>query len=235
MANRYGTVSATEQARQANLKREQEIRGLLDKVIDVYSPGGEFGKATEAMLARQKQQYLGRATQGLISSGLYGSTLTAGMPKRFEEEIGMPTRAKLEDIRLGQYTSALGQKAGFVERIEDVGPDLGLLAQLQAQASAKPEPSLGEWLSSNFGSVPSAATPKADLYASQQRTAAAADAQRRAQALADLRKQYSTATARTTPPGSTTSAAKKQAEKVKKSMTQSMYTSFVPQLSDFGV
>lgn len=147
--SRYGG-SAIDQANQATFDREQEIRGLFDKIIGTYEPGGSFGAGTEAMLERQKQQYTGQATQQLISSGLYGSTMTAGIPKKFEEEIGMPTRLKLEDIRKQAYTGALGQKASFIERIEDVTPSFETLAQLTAQAQ-KPTQSLSDWLGETFG------------------------------------------------------------------------------------
>jgi len=147
--SRYGG-SAVEQANQAALKREDEIRGLFDKIIGTYEPGGDFGAGTEAMIDRQKKQYTGQATQQLISSGLYGSTMTAGIPKKFEEEIGMPTRLKLEDIRKQAYTGALGQKASFIERIEDVTPSFETLAQLTAQAQ-QPTQSLSSWLGETFG------------------------------------------------------------------------------------
>jgi len=178
-------LSATEQANQANLKREEEIRGLLDTVIGTYAPGGSYMQGVEAMLERQKKQYLGSATQNLISSGLYGSTMMAGLPKKFEEEIGMPTRAKLEDVRTQAYTGALGQKASFIEGIQNIAPDYGTLAQLTAQASSVPEPSLSDWLAQNFGSIPKATTtPKTNPMAE--------DDARRREALAALRARYNT-------------------------------------------
>ena len=129
---------ANETAQEANLRRENEIRSLYDDIIAMYSPGGSFGAGTEAEIESQKRQYLGSATQSLISSGLYGSTMTAGLPKKFEEEVGMPARAKLEDLRFQQLSNALGQKAGFVERIEDQYPSYGLMANLQQGASSAP-------------------------------------------------------------------------------------------------
>jgi hypothetical protein len=146
--SRYGQ---TDPANQAAFEREQEIRGLLDKVVSAYSPGGAFGAGTEAMLERQREQYLGSATQQLISSGLYGSTMAAGLGKKFEEEVGMPTRAKLEDIRMQAYTEALGQKAGFIERIEEERPSFETIAGLTQQAAAKPQESLSDWMARTFG------------------------------------------------------------------------------------
>lgn len=123
----------TEETKAANKKRETEIRKILDDVIGMYQPGGQFGKGTEAMLESQKKKDISSATQSLVSSGLYGSTMTAGLPSKWESEVGMPARAKLEDIRYGALTESMRQKAGFVERIEDMYPDYGMFAQLYAQ------------------------------------------------------------------------------------------------------
>jgi hypothetical protein len=152
-AKGYGGVDS---ANAATAAREEEIRGLFDEIVKYYSPGGAFGQGTEAMLDRQETQYLGQATQGLISAGLFGSTMTAGIPKKFQEEIGIPTRAKLEDIRGQAYAGALGQKAGFIERIKDESPSYETLANLSAQAASAPKPSLSDWLYGEFqgGSTP---------------------------------------------------------------------------------
>jgi len=151
MASTYGnTGSAQEQANQATLKREEEIRALMDEIIGTYSPGGSFGAGTEAMIDRQKTKAIGQGTQSLISSGLYGSTMTAGLGTAFEEDVAMPTRLKLEDLRTQKYSDALGQKAGFVERIEDQSPSYETMANLYSQASSAPQESLSDWLGKTF-------------------------------------------------------------------------------------
>lgn len=124
-----------EEHRARTQERETEVRGLYDQIIGQYQPDGGFGAGTEAMIGRQKQQYLGSATQNLISSGMFGSTMTAGLGKKFEEEVGMPTRLKLEDLRYDRLSQAMGEKAGFVERIEDRIPSYGEIAQLSAQST----------------------------------------------------------------------------------------------------
>ena len=150
--NAYPT--AEEQANQANLEREKEIRKILDEVTEMYSPGGSFMSGQEGQITRQKEKDLASSTQALISSGLYGSTMTAGLPKKWEEEVGMPQRARLEDIRTQAYSGALGQKAGFIERIEDRAPDQGLMADLYAQGASAPsygnEP-LSDWMDAFSG------------------------------------------------------------------------------------
>ena len=123
----------------ATKKREKEIRGILDEIIAMYAPGGGFGKGTEAMIEREKEKSIAQGTQALVTSGLYGTTMAAGLGKKFEEEVGMPTRLKLEDVRYGQYAGAMGQKAGMVERIEQEPIDYAMLAQLiQTTESAPP-------------------------------------------------------------------------------------------------
>ncbi len=113
--------------------RETEVRKIYDQIIKMYSPGGAYGQGTEAMLGRQKQQSVAAGQQSLVSSGLSNTTQAAGLDKKFEEEVGMPTRAKLEDVRYGALSGALGQKAGFITDIQNQLPDFNLLAQLIAQ------------------------------------------------------------------------------------------------------
>jgi hypothetical protein len=123
--------------------REKEARGLYDRIIKMFEPGGQYGQGTEAMLDRQKKRDVGASMQQLISSGLYGTTTAAGLPIAWEEAVGAPTRAKLEDMRYGQLATSLGNKAQFVTNIEDVLPDYGMIAGLQSQASARPLGSMG--------------------------------------------------------------------------------------------
>ena len=149
--DKYGKpLSPTDQANQANFDREQEIRQLLDEVIGTYSPGGSFGAGTEAMIDRQKTKAIGQGTQSLISSGLYGSTMTAGLGTAFEEDVAMPTRLKLEDLRTQKYSDALGQKAGFIEGIENQSPSYETMANLTSQANSAPQESLSDWLGKTF-------------------------------------------------------------------------------------
>lgn len=170
--------------------RETEIRGLLDQVVSTYAPGGSYMQGQEAMLERTKKQTLAQGTQGLISSGLYGSTMTAGLPGRFEEEIGVPTRARLEDIRTDAYTKALSGKAGFIESITESVPDFGMMAQLTAQGQM-PQQSMGSWamqglpaMGSTFGSTRSTSQSDAELEAKNQ--AALKEQEKNRQALAQM-------------------------------------------------
>ena len=93
-----------------------EITNLLDQIIQRYKIGGEFGKAELALLNRAKKKSLASTMQGMVSAGLAGTTVPSGAGKKWEEEIGMPSRLRLEDIRTERLTGAMGAKAGFMER-----------------------------------------------------------------------------------------------------------------------
>ncbi len=117
-----------EGARQANIEREQEIRGTYQDLISQSQEGGAFRQAGLADIERSKTQAIGAGTQQMISSGLYGTTTAAAIPAQAESQAGLQ-RLKLEDM-LQQRTQELklGQ-AGFVERIETPYPDYNMLMQ----------------------------------------------------------------------------------------------------------
>lgn len=132
-------IQKIEKERAAKTKaREMEVRGIMDEIIAMYSPQGQFGQGTLAMLERQRAKDLSSATQSLVTSGMFGTTMAAGLGKKWEEEIGMPTRAKLEDVRYQAYAGAMGQKAGMVERIAEEPIDYATLSNLMMQAYSAP-------------------------------------------------------------------------------------------------
>ncbi len=94
----------------------QTITDLLDQIIQRYSPGGGFGDPERALLEREKTKSLARTSQNLVSRGLAGTTAGVGMGKQWEEEIGMPAKLRLEDVRSKRLMEALGTKAGYLER-----------------------------------------------------------------------------------------------------------------------
>jgi len=146
---RYGETSSTsslleqlqrqqDKARKANEARLGEAKGLYQRAIERYGEGGTFGRGVEAQIERGREQSIAQGSQALASSGLFNTTIRAGLGKKYEEEVGQPARLKLEDLRMGRLTEAERGLAGLVERVEDVGPDQGLVAQLMSQASSKP-------------------------------------------------------------------------------------------------
>ena len=127
-----------EKANQANLTRYQDILKLSDEIAGIYAPGGAFGKGFEAQLDRVKKQTVASGMQQLVSSGLSNTTNAAGLGQQFEENVGAPSRLRLEDLRMDRYSNALGAKQGFMERRTDSGPDYGAIAQYANQVGQAP-------------------------------------------------------------------------------------------------
>ena len=133
-------------ARQANEQRYAQAMSIYDEIIKRYQPGGTFGKAALGQLETQKVRDVGRETQQMISSGLYGTTTTAGLPTKWEAEVGAPSRLRLEDIMMQRLSQAQIGKAGFIERREDVYPDVGAYAGYEERAAAaKPSTTWGQY------------------------------------------------------------------------------------------
>lgn len=132
-----------EAAKTANLQRYEQAMAIYDEIIARYRPGGEFGKAALGQLEQRKVLDVGKETQQLISSGLYGTTTMGATGRRWEEAVGGPERLKLEDIQMQRLSQAQVGKAGFMERREDIGPDPSLVAQLSQQVGAAPRQTTG--------------------------------------------------------------------------------------------
>ena len=97
----------------------QDINTLLDEIIQRYQPGGEFGKAALATLEQRKGKALASQQQNLVSAGLSGTTIGAGLGSKFEQEVGSSFRLGVEEQRLGALTQAMQAKAGYLERGEE--------------------------------------------------------------------------------------------------------------------
>lgn len=124
-----------DRANAANELRYSQGMEILDQIIGNYESGGSFEKATEAALKRGETQSVTRGVQSLVSSGLSNTTQAAGLSKKFEEEVGAPTRLRAADIAAQRLTSAQNAKVGFIERREDTGPAFGDIASLISQIS----------------------------------------------------------------------------------------------------
>jgi len=127
-----------EAARKSNEERYAEALKIYDQIIQQYQPEGGFLKGAEAELGREKARTVAGQEQKLVSSGLFGTSTTAGLGSKWEAEVGQPARLKLEDIRMGRLAQALGAKAGVIERREDIGPDYATIAALSQQAASRP-------------------------------------------------------------------------------------------------
>jgi len=120
-------------AKQANIQRRKQIESIYGRMMGMVQPGGAFEKRGLADIERQKTKGVGREMQQMISSGMYGTTTAAGTGRRWEADVGAPARLRLEDIMQQRQLGIMGQKAGFLERIEDVYPDYSSLLQMLAR------------------------------------------------------------------------------------------------------
>jgi len=145
---------SAEAARLANIRRQQQAEAIYDEIIARYGPGGTYGRAAEALLERQKIGDVGAGAQRLISAGLYGTEVGGGLERAWEAEVGAPARLRLEDIKMERLSQAQLGKAGFVERIEDVGPDYGMMMQYLAQAANVPGAAAGGGYGGYGGTTP---------------------------------------------------------------------------------
>jgi len=156
-----------QQAREATQKRLDDILKTYDEVIAKYQPGGEYMRGLEAQLEREREKTMAAGMQNLVGRGLSGTTLGQTQAMQFAEDVAAPTRARMEDIRMDKLVEAMTGKAGVLERVEDVGPDPGLVAQLSMQAAAAPitrassfQPRGGlDWLSAPAGTPMGFQTP----------------------------------------------------------------------------
>lgn len=126
-----------EKANAANEARLKEATALYDETIKSFAPGGSFGANVENQLATSKTKALSSGTQALVNSGFANSDMVAQLGNTFEKEVGAPTRLTLESERQAGINAAKTAKAGLIERVNDVGPDNSLIAQL-LQNSASP-------------------------------------------------------------------------------------------------
>lgn len=120
-------------ARRANITRRKQIEAMYDKMMGMVAPGGAFEKRGLGQIEAAKTKGVGQQMQQMISSGMYGTTTAAGVGKGWEADVGTPARLRLEDIMQQRQLGVMGQKAGFLERIEDVYPDYSSLMQMLAR------------------------------------------------------------------------------------------------------
>ena len=107
----------------------------LGGYADIFRPGGEYGAGVEAMIGRGKKRAVAGGMQNLVSAGLAGTTMPMHLEQTFEEEVGMPTRLRAEDVRMERLGGALGSLgqmyASYDPGVSDMG-EIGRLAISQA-------------------------------------------------------------------------------------------------------
>lgn len=110
----------------------------LQRAMEYYQPGGGYGKGVEAGLERGRTKAVAGGMQSLVSAGLAGTTMAAGLGKKYEEEVGMPARARVEETRAGALSGLEAMKAQIIQGATESARSRALqtyLAQLQTGTS----------------------------------------------------------------------------------------------------
>jgi len=133
LASQYQKME--KEAKRANVAREKEIRNIYSNILNQISGSESSLRAAGlADIERQAGQLVGQETQQMISSGLYGTTTAAAIPRNVATSFTRPSRLKLEDLLASRKREAQLGLAGFVERIETPYPDYNALMQAQIAA-----------------------------------------------------------------------------------------------------
>ncbi len=109
MARRLTTTEAT---MAFDPKAIKAVLKLFAEAKELYAPEGEFMAGTEAAISRGAKRSVASGVQQLASAGLGGTSIVGGLGKKYEEEVGMPTRARATTARLGALAGLLQAEAG---------------------------------------------------------------------------------------------------------------------------
>lgn len=93
-----------------------DVTSLIQQAIEHYKPGGEFATVRAKQLGERKGTFTAAAESQLVGRGMGGTTLAAGIPAAFEQQVGAPWRTETEMMRGGRLMEAVLAKAGFAER-----------------------------------------------------------------------------------------------------------------------
>lgn len=172
-------LEAAEKARSRTQERLDKALQLAERSIGLWEgPDSEYMKGIQSQLERERKKYLAGGTQSLVQSGLFNTTMRAGLGGRFAEEVAAPTLSQAQARQMELLSQALMQKAAILASVEDVGPDPALIASL-TQASSQYDPyggrtHFGESSFGNYG-------PSTTWAASSAQEAAQAEQDRLAQ------------------------------------------------------
>lgn len=89
-----------------------QVSSLFAEAKKLYAPGGEFMAGTETAISRGRKGAVASGVQELASAGLAGTSIVGGLGKKYEEEVGMPTRERATTARLGALAGLLQTEAG---------------------------------------------------------------------------------------------------------------------------
>jgi hypothetical protein len=137
--NPYAQVQEQwQKSQEAVNKRFGDVMNIYDKVATMFAPGGEFGKGFNMLLDQTKDEFIEEGIAGLSKRGLSNVTSVADLGLAFEQKTGAQQRQSMYERGMDKYASTLLGKAGAIERVEDVPPDLNRYAQLTQRAASTP-------------------------------------------------------------------------------------------------
>lgn len=153
MALDFGALIRQLQASQerANLANIQRYQAGLQDITAGYgaaqTAAQQFGTTALRDIETGAARQLGLSEQGLISRGLGGTTIRGAMARGIETE-RLRGRERVGEQRT-MLTGGLAERrgmalSGFRARMADIGPDVGMFANLMAaaQGAARPTPAL---------------------------------------------------------------------------------------------
>ena len=105
-------------------------RTAWEQAIAQYGPEGGYGKGVEAGLERGRVQATTSGMQSLVSAGLAGTTMAAGLGKKYEEEVAVPARARVEETRAQAIAGLRAGLAGAEQRGYETAEDRALRERL---------------------------------------------------------------------------------------------------------
>ena len=112
-----------------------EAETSLQRAMEYYKEGGGYGKGVEAALERGKTKAVASGMQHLVSAGLAGTTMPAGLGKAYEEEVAMPERARVEETRAQALSGIESLRAQIIQGATESARTMQLqdyFARLQA-------------------------------------------------------------------------------------------------------
>ena len=86
----------------------------LDRAMAHYREGGGYGAGVEAGLERGETKAVASGMQNLVSAGLASTTQAGGLSKKYQEEVAMPARAKVEETRAQAISGLEVMKAQII-------------------------------------------------------------------------------------------------------------------------
>lgn len=129
-ARRRETLTATTTPAQSSVS--PGAKESFEKAIAQYAPEGGFGKGVEAGLERGRVKAVASGTQSLVSAGLAGTSVVAGLGKKYEEEVAAPTRAGVESERAQQISSLQAAYAGMEQGAYESSQNRALQLSMQS-------------------------------------------------------------------------------------------------------